>query len=68
LLSLEKEFELFGSKFSQKTKESVQLVARRLHFVSKRLIRYINNEGIDVLIDFKMMTIVSYCKLDNLSD
>jgi hypothetical protein len=68
LLNLEHEFELFGSKYTEKSLESVQLIAKRLHFISKKFIRYINKEGIDVLIDFELMTIVSYCKMDNFTD
>ncbi len=46
----------------------MQQIARRLHFVSTKLIRFINNEGVDVLIDFEIMAIVSYCKIDNFTE
>jgi hypothetical protein len=37
-----------------------------MHFVSKNLIRFINNEGIDLYYDIKLSKVVCFTKWDNL--
>lgn len=58
-----------GSEKHQKIKseKSCQLIAKRIHFVEKDLLRIVNKEGIDVLFDLELMKIVAYCKRDNLT-
>lgn len=46
--------------------ESIQFIAKRMHFYKEKMIRIINSEGIDTLYDLETQTIVAFSKRDNL--
>ena len=42
--------------------DSIEQKAKRLHFMSSNLIRFINQEGIDLLYDIELMKVVCFAK------
>jgi hypothetical protein len=52
---------------SVKNEDSVARIAKRMHFFTKDLIRFVNLEGIEMLFDLRIMKVVAFTKLDNLS-
>lgn len=68
MLSLTQNIEVPGGKICKiQSESSCQLIAKRIQFIEKDLIRYVNKEGIDMLFDLQLMRVVAYCKRDNLT-